>query len=143
MLQFWKETYQILVVHAQWRKGYDWITANIEERFDAVGGTGSTKEFDAFEQARTYLLSLRWNERTTIPGVASQTTTFAFAGLLASQWISATHIDMMIQNLSERAESSEALVIIENLRFMNDINKAITIEDHNEPLTTFLKQLEH
>lgn len=146
VLQFWKEMYRMLVVHAGWRKGYDWITANIEERSDVMGVTGSTEEFKAFEQARTYLLSLRWNEQTTIPGAASQMTTFAFAGLLASHWVTSTHIDMMIQNLTERMESSEALdtlIIIENLRFMNDIEKAKAIDDHNKPLTTFLKRLEH
>ncbi|KAF8814925.1 hypothetical protein BYT27DRAFT_7010209, partial [Phlegmacium glaucopus] len=96
--------------------------------------------------AGTYLLSLRWNKQTTIPGAASQATTFDFAGLLASHWISGTHIDMMIQNLSEHNESNEvldALIIIENLRFMNDINKATAIDDHNEPLTKFLGRLEH
>ena len=52
----------------------------------------------------------------------------------------------MFQNLSEHTRginSLDTLVIIENLRFMNDINKVKAIDDHNEPLTKFLKQLEH
>ncbi|KIJ91181.1 hypothetical protein K443DRAFT_126315 [Laccaria amethystina LaAM-08-1] len=102
-------------------------------------------ELKAFQKACTHLLSLRWNEQTTIPGAASQGTTFDFAGLLASYWITGTHIDMMFQNLSERTESNDVLdtlVIIENLRFMNDINKAKAVTDHNKPLTKFLKWLE-
>jgi hypothetical protein len=54
-------------------------------------------------------------------------------------------IDMMFSQLSERAESDPTLddiVIIETRRFMNDINKAISQEDHNKPLTSFLKRLE-
>jgi len=116
VLQFWKETYRILAVQARWRKGHDWIIGSIKGRFNSTGTLATELKF--FEQARTHLLSLRWNEWTTIPGAASQATTSDFAGLLTSHWITGTHIDMMFQNLSDRMEGNDTpdrLVIIENL----------------------------
>jgi len=116
VMQFWKESYRILAVQAWWRKGHDWISGNIKGRFNTTGTLAT--ELKSFEQARTHLLSLRWNEETTIPGAASQSTTSDFAGLLASHWITGTHIDMMFQNLSEHTEGDnilDTLVIIENL----------------------------
>jgi len=105
----------------------------------------ASPELKPFEDARQRLLTIRWNEQTKIPGAATPSTTFDFAGFLGTHWLTDTHINMMFRNLSDRAEKVESLdsfIVIEDLRFMGDINKATSACDHNKPLTTFLRRLE-
>jgi len=131
----------IVHVQAQWRKGLSWIDSNITARLER----SASPELKPFEEARQRLLTIRWNEQTEIPGAATPSTTFDFVGFLGTHWLTDTHIDMMFRNLSDRAEQVESLdsfIIIEDLRFMADINKATSARDHNEPLTRFLRRLE-
>lgn len=133
-VQFWVKAHEINDSQHRWKTSLAWLMTNF-----AAGD----EEFRNVTRRR--LLALRWNERTNIPGAGNLTTTLVFALLLSDDRMDDVLIDMMFSQLSERAERDPILdefIIIETLRFMNDINKAISMEDHNEPLTPFLKRLE-
>lgn len=137
-IQFWTEILLVIDAQMKWRQSLTWIDNCLKA---ACSDAWSTHQL-----ARTHLLSLRWNEITNIPGAGSQTTTLVFARLLSDEWINDTLIDMMFSQLSERVEEYSILdsfVIIETLRFMQDINKASSESDHTKPLTSFLKHLEN
>jgi len=132
-IQFWGEMLEVINAQAEWRKSLTWIEAmkHADTKF--------------LTTARHQLLSLRWNERVDIPGSPTGATTRVFTRLLSNEWIDDGLVNMMFSHLSDRAEQDAALdgfVIIENLRFIHDIEKAASENDHNKPLTTFLKRLE-
>lgn len=133
-VQFWTKAHEVKDAQLQWKKALDWFDTNF-----------SNGDEELRRSTRTRLLALRWNELTDIPGAGNRTTTQLFACLLSADRMSDVLVDMMFSHLSERAEGDPTLdniIIIETLRFMNDINKAAKKEDHNEPLTSFLKRLE-
>ncbi|KAF9459537.1 hypothetical protein BDZ94DRAFT_1381618 [Collybia nuda] len=133
-VQFWTKAHEVKDAQLKWKKALDW--------FDTKFSDGNEELRSA---TRRRLLALRWNELTNIPGAGNQTTTQLFASLLSADRMSDVLVDMMFSHLSERAEGDPTLdniVIIETLRFMNDINKATKKEDHNTPLTSLLKRLE-
>ena len=97
------------------------------------------------EATRHKLLTLRWNEPVYLSGAGTATTTTAFIRLLSYSLIDGNLIDMMFAYLSDRTERDPTLdnfAIIETLRFMYDINKAASADDHKKPLTPLLQRLE-
>jgi hypothetical protein len=133
-IQFWINILEVINAQSKWRKSIAWIDKQV-----------ARGDSELLQVAHGRVMSLRWNEYTSLPGSAAQATTLVFSRLLSEEHITASLMDMMFSHLSERVEQDmtlDSLVIIETLRFMHDINKAASEADHAKPLTPFLKRLE-
>jgi hypothetical protein len=103
-----------------------------------------TATLPVVEAARLWLLALPWNGEMSIPGALTGTTTLAFGRLLSEEEISGTLIDIMASYLSTRIldQDPNSTTVIEQLRFMHNIEKVESVDHQAKPLTKFLKRLE-
>ena len=131
-VQYWHEMYSVVDSQSQWRRCLSWLDSNMDP----------TATLPAVQEARLWLLALPWNGEMNIPGALTGTTTLAFGRLLGEEEISGTLIDIMASYLSTRILDEDSTTVIEQLRFMRDIEKAESGNHHAKPLTKFLKRLE-
>jgi hypothetical protein len=115
----------VIDAQSQWGRSLTWIDGIKQANIELC---------TALQVACGQLLSLRWNEHISISGSPGGIITRQFTHLLSDGCINDTLIDMMFCHLSERAEQDTTLdsfMIIENLWFIHDINKATSENDHS------------
>jgi hypothetical protein len=135
---FWKEMLNIVEAQGIWRGAVAWL----EEEADRHLGDAR----QLMDTAQLYTKSIRWREETGVSGAGTYTTTFAFSAFLSNNTMMATdHINMMFAHLADRAETDKVtddFVMIENLRFMHEIEKANSYTYWDSPSPSFLRRLE-
>ena len=131
----WRELHDIHKIQHDWKKAVEW-----------VGRTSAGLEQEAYlrKQAQVILSNLRWNKHTDIPGADGvSTSTFSFAQYLSdSKMMGVDHINMMFAHLSELAERDPTIdnyVVIEKLRFMKGVEKAVDAKEKEERWLTRLE----
>jgi len=60
-IRYFKKMYEIHNIQSQWRKGIEWLDSNLDGSL-AINSL-----------VRDYAMSIRWNERTDIPGASNLT----------------------------------------------------------------------
>ena len=118
-VSYLKKMYQMHDIQMRWRAGLEWVDKHL---------TRAGLPQVLFETARHYLNILQWDEPTEIPGSGTGTTTHDFAAYLSDDVkMNDVHINMMFSHLGEHIEKDDtfnAIVVIENMRFMHEIDKA-------------------
>ena len=119
----------------------------VKERTLASGGA-LEQEVQLQKEANAILSKLRWNEHTDIPGADGvSTSTFSFAAYLSdSKMMGTDHINMMFAQLSELAERDpvvDSYVVVEQLRFMRAVEKAVCAKGSDGKSERWLARLEN
>ena len=136
-ISYVKKMYQLHGIQQRWRSGAEWVEEHLTQ-------AGSPQML--FETARCYLNTVRWNEPTEIPGSGAGTTTHDFSAYLSDNLkMNDIHINMMFAHLGDRVERDDtldAIVVVENLRFMREINKATSADYFQGSPTRSMLRLE-
>ena len=137
-ISYVKKVYQLHDIQMRWRAGLEWVNKHLT--------TQAGLPHVLFEMARRYLNILRWHESTEIPGSGTGTTTHDFATYLSDNLkMNDNHINMMFSHLGDRVEQDDtldAIVVIENMRFMHEIDKATTADYFQNSPTCLMSRLE-
>ena len=137
-LGFWTELHNIHKVQHDWKKATEWV--------ERTSG-GLEQEAYLRKQAQVIFRNLRWNEHTDIAGADGvNTSTSSFARYLSDGKMMGTdHINMMFAYLSELAERDPVIdnyVVIERLRFMKAVEKAVCAKEKDGKSERWLGLLE-
>ena len=136
-ISYLKKMYQLHDTQMRWRAGLEWVDKHMTQ-------AGLPQVL--FETAHQYLNILRWDEPTEIPGSGTGSTTHDFAAYLSDNIkMSDIHIDMMFSHLGERVEQDDtldAIVIVENMPFMHEIDKATSADYFQSSRTRLMSRLE-
>jgi len=135
MVQYWDEMHIVAEVQAAWRRSNIWL-----QKYST--GTSAQPDID---QAQKHLSSLAWQGRTLMPGGSTYTTTRDFATLLSNQMLTTTLVDIMVEHIADYVRADEDLsekFKVVSLVFMNNIEKATSLDDYKKKSLGFLHKLE-
>jgi hypothetical protein len=136
-ISYTKTMYQLHDIQKRWRSGTEWVDKYL---------TQARSPQLLFETAHCYLNMVRWNEPTEIPGSGTGTTTHDFATYLSDDLrMNDSHINMMFSHLGECVEQDDtldAIVVVETLRFMREINMATSADYFRSSPTRSMSRLE-
>ncbi|KAF8228718.1 hypothetical protein L208DRAFT_1403197 [Tricholoma matsutake] len=125
-LQYWHEMYKVVDSQSRWRTCLIWLDSKMH----------STATLLAVQVVQAWL-SIK------IMGAFMNMTTLTLVHLLDDEEISGSLIDMMATHLLTRAsQDPSCTTVIEQLRFMHNIEKAKSVHYHTNSLINFLKWLE-
>jgi hypothetical protein len=131
---FWRKMQAVVAAQNDWRHATEWLKNEAHSTSPQLR-----------ETAHRYAESLRWNEQANISRAGTYTSTHSFTAFLSNNVMMATdHMNMMFSYLSDRAECDEVtdrFIVIENLCFMHQIEKAKTPNHWDSPSSSFLKRL--
>ncbi|GLB42721.1 hypothetical protein LshimejAT787_1201700 [Lyophyllum shimeji] len=137
-ISYFKKVYELYAIQSEWRKAMKWLESYL-----------ATSDSEVREMANTalcYVAALRWNEKTELPGAYNNSTTRLFAAYLSDdRMMNNDLINMMFAHLAERVEEDDeldSLVVIETLRFMNELDKAESPDYFDKASPKFLTRLE-
>lgn len=134
-IQYWREMYSASEAQVEWKKSITWLEKH-------TCGTGVQTDF---RQAQNHLSSLVWQARIHVPGTSTDTTTRSFTKLVSNQMLTTTLVDIMVEHIgawvkADKACSDDFEVV--SLIFMNDIEKANSVDDYQKKSPGFLHKLE-
>ncbi|PPR07227.1 hypothetical protein CVT24_010170 [Panaeolus cyanescens] len=142
-VRYWDEMWRFHDIQKRWGEALEWLD-NLEKRVNTEEGVDGWREL--LHRTRHLLSRLRWSEETDIPG-ANRCTTDMFADFLSNgRRMSTSHMNMMFARLADRLEEDEVrdqMVVLETLRFWQEINKANSQKDLQEKKSSrFINHLE-
>ncbi|KAI0071747.1 hypothetical protein K474DRAFT_1733076 [Panus rudis PR-1116 ss-1] len=132
ILQYWMEIDRILEIQRRWRDCAAWLSQ--KRPYDPA-----TEH--VFEHASERLQMLSWNADTRALGTVA--TTSIFASLLSDDWLSDSHIDMMVAHLQKRLQLSRVdHTRIESLAFSYALLFVSAPEEYDRPSPHYLQPIE-
>ena len=125
VITFWRSMARVLGMQNMWRRSFQWLEEEGRKAHDTI-------TIKAVDRAKDMLSHLGWN--VPLPHVRQTETTAILTTLLSTAWLSDTHVDIMMEELSTELVSAPEFskrVIIAPLAFSAKLQSMQATKHHS------------